>query len=176
MTGIIHEFLVDKIIADYIEEYVQTTKPSYNGFLTGIQFKIQRPYMEASWSMGGTYGHYEGGLHESSPDPEPELEQLDDFLMKHYSTIGFLQYKKICRKIEVSTYHDSDYYGGSTVQATKKLALADLGEDLIALGFEQPSPLLKQQEINALIAKKYNIDWFHGMELKFMKIPKIKRK
>ena len=38
------------------------------------------------------------------------------------------------------------------------------------------SPLLKPQEINALIENKYNLDWFHGMELKFMKIPKTKRK
>ena len=82
-----------------------------------------------TWSLGGTYGScWDDQLHSISAEPQPaSFVEFDNLIEKIDPNIGFLKYKKIYNNcVEISTYRDHDYYGGSTENAQFKCDLKKL--------------------------------------------------
>lgn len=116
----------------HIEQYDSTRKKVH------LERQLNEWFSTAfsvSWSLGGTSGGYDGSKYEVSAEREPDMEDLDNFLLSYYPTLGFLQYKKIIQQLDVQTSYDSDYYGGSTTSMTKSLSLKNLSDVLTQFGF-----------------------------------------
>lgn len=120
---------------------------------------IKNTPFEASWTLGGTLGGYSSDEKISvAPEVEPELDNLDDFLLKYYPTCSFLQYKKIIQKTNLTQHQDSDYYGGSTTQANKKLNIHDLSDVLLNFNLiSKEEPLVEFNIENALTIYNENL-------------------
>lgn len=130
-TDIMEKIIAEKFI-DHIENefnsgyYTKTYKNAQQFFDLAIKIGFN-----ASWSLGGTWGNCWGEKDISSPDVEPEMKQFDDFLIKNFPQVSYMQYKIISRKIQTQTSSSHDYYGGSTQQATKNLSFNDLHDALL---------------------------------------------
>ena len=127
---------MERIIAekfiDYIED--QFSSSYYSKTYKDAQHFFDRTLKDgfvAEWSMGGTWGNCWGDKGTSSPDVEPEMTELDNFLINNFPQVSYMQYKIIARKIDTQTSSDSDYYGGSTQKATKTLSFNDLHDALL---------------------------------------------
>lgn len=91
-----------------------------------------------SWITGGIAGGNcwdEGGHYSIGPDPEPEFDCLDAIFEDVYSSLTFLQYRRLL-KANIVTVEDnsySEYYGNYTSGNKKRLNLENLYVALAAL-------------------------------------------
>lgn len=127
MEQIIAEKFIDHIEDQFKSSYYNKTYKDAEHFFD----RTLKDGFSASWSLGGTWGNCWGGKGTSSPDVEPEMTQLDDFLIKNFPQVSYMQYKIIARKIDTQTHGNHDYYGGSTQEATKTLSFNDLHDALL---------------------------------------------
>lgn len=93
----------------------------------------------SSWSLGGSWGDYNGMRGTVSPsDPPTNFKELDDLLEQTCPHITFLQYRKMyaaCVTVKQNT--ESDYYGGSTTYARYVCDLKKLHDSLTEMGVIQ---------------------------------------
>ena len=121
----------------------KTTKvepPKVTGFQRFLQragytkeedaWTVARGTIRVTWQLGGETGHGLDGdqISKSLPaEPEPEFEEFDNLLMKLCPTIGFLQYKMLCKDVvKKDTTNDCGYYGDKTVTGSKEAGLRDI--------------------------------------------------
>jgi len=105
---------------------------------------LKDAYLYCSWSGGGISGgscwgdkdgqdpHYA-----TTGEPEPEFEDLDNFLMEICPGMSFLQYKKLAQSIKRGDYSVNEYYGNSSSHVYKTVSLYDLYNVLVGLGLIQ---------------------------------------
>jgi hypothetical protein len=89
-----------------------------------------------SWCLGGSYQNCwgTGGSVEGEAQPIT-YESFDTLLEKACPSITFLQYKKLyAASVEIQTYDEHDYYGGSTSHAYFECDIERLYEGLVELG------------------------------------------
>lgn len=127
MERIIAEKIIDHIEDKFKSSYYSKTYKDAQHFFE----RALKDGFSTSWSLGGTWGNCWGNKGTSSPDVEPEMAELDDFLIKNFPQVSYMQYKVIARKIDTQTNSDHDYYGGSTQQAIKTLSFNDLNDALL---------------------------------------------
>lgn len=104
---------------------------------------------ESRWTLGGTQGSCWDTSSEDKVIVEPEMEPtftaLDEVLEAVAPNITFIQYKAISNEVmERGTYHESDYYGGSTTEAYTGFNIKKLYDALEKRGLlkEEPADLL----------------------------------
>ncbi len=94
------------------------------------------------WSLGDTYGSYDGVQSTRDADTPPDsFKQFDELLEKVCQQITFLQYRKVyaaCVSIEKRS--ESDYYGGTMNYARFVCDLVKLYEMLRQLKLIQETP------------------------------------
>lgn len=87
--------------------------------------------IKVEWMTGGAWG---GNCWDDSdpssycpePNPEPEMELLDQILEKVAPNIGFIQYKTLMQKVKRDTRTEFEYYGNHTSYATKEISIEDV--------------------------------------------------
>lgn len=174
----ISQNFVDKILEDFIPFYQQNN--SYDTDLTHAQFieqlvqRFSQPGFKVTWNMGGTWADYNGKMGSVSPDTEPEMNELDNFLIKHYPNMGIMHYRMIANAIEKTTEREGDFYGGSTTNGIKFLSYEKLNNLLVEHNYEQYSSILNHNTLTKYLEEKYNIDWFCENFSKSYQVCKIK--
>lgn len=127
MERIIAENFIKHIEDQFNSSYYQKNHDDAKRFFN----RTLQEGFSASWSLGGTWGNCWGGKGTNPPDVEPEMTELDDFLIKHFPQTSYMQYKIIARKIDTHQSSDRDYYGGQSEKATKTLSFNDLHDALL---------------------------------------------
>lgn len=107
------------------------TYEKYEDFEAKAKAKYGEGPYYVTWCTGGvTGGNCWGGEANQSltPDPEPELEMIDDILSMIMPSITFLEYRKIMKAnvVEYNHYSQREYYGNSTDYCKKTLNLRAL--------------------------------------------------
>jgi predicted kinase len=120
--------VLEKLDIEQIKSETQTTninivyhdiesKPEYKIFADKYNITLSDDlYVKSdSWSLGGSYQNCWGTGGSVSADEQPEsFEQFDSLLEEVCANITFLQYKKLNNEcVDIDTYNDRDYYGGS---------------------------------------------------------------
>jgi len=106
---------------------------------TEATLEAKDAFLYCDWSGGGISGgscwdtgeqdhhsHTEG-------EPEPEFEDLDNFLIEICPKMGFLQYKKLLQNLERDSYSVNEYYGNSSTTCYKVMNLHKLYEALVEM-------------------------------------------
>jgi len=100
--------------------------------------KSPRTQLEVEWRTGGMWGGNCWGdqpSYSAESDPEPNFDELDTILEKVCPDIPYLQYKKLDAFIKRDSYTQNEYYGNCTHYAVKRLAVEDLWNFLVDLGY-----------------------------------------
>jgi adenylate kinase family enzyme len=89
-----------------------------------------------SWCLGGTYQTCWGTGGSVSADAQPTTYKAFDSLLEQVCpNISFLQYKKLYAScVDIETYGDHDYYGGSTEYSYFECDVESLYDGLTELG------------------------------------------
>ena len=118
-----------------------------DGFIDSIENQFSRGF-SAHWCMGGTSGNcWDDKLSTVSAEVEPELTDLDDFLMKFYPQTAFMQYKMITKSVKKDNRNDNDYYGGSTLEGVKSISVEALQDVLIQCGLQENTEYVSVTEL-----------------------------
>lgn len=94
--------------ADFIEACNEYGSSWYNAF-------------SVSWSTGGSWCDCYGGSGTVSPEAPQELTMLDEFIMKYFPTITFMEGRMIFGAVETKETSCGDYYGGCTYGIQKEI-------------------------------------------------------
>lgn len=160
----INEFVAQKMLADIVSNIQNSPShfSNYKSFIETIhdQISLEKPYFQASWSLGGTWCDYTGRTGRVSPETPVELVVLDDFLMKHYPQTSFMQYKTISNNIQNISTSEGDYYGGSVDIAIKRITYEDLSDVLVQVGLEKPGQVLNRKQFEDFVTENYSTEWF----------------
>lgn len=121
-----------------IIEHEVIRKPEWKVFADkyNIELNDTLKMKSASWCLGGSYQNCWGtGGSVSSEDQPTSYEDFDLLLEKICPNITFLQYKKLYNScIEIETYNEHDYYGGSTEHAYFECDIEKLYNGLKQIG------------------------------------------
>ena len=123
----------------FLNRIEQDTLQNKDKYLQAELAKLFTSAFTVSWSLGGTSCGYSGETYIVDGEREPDMDHFDNFLLAYYPNMGFLHYKKIIQKMDITQSSDSDYYGGSTNHMTKNLRLEDLDRCLIEFKFLSPT-------------------------------------
>ena len=159
----INQQVAQNLVSFFVKEYVEQDyhyNNSYDKFIKYVTVPFDNAQFKVDWSLGGTYGHYSGGMNTAEPEIEPELTPLDNFLMHAYPQTSFMQYKVLSQAISRSTYGDSDYYGGRTTHAEKALTFADLSSVLTKVQLEPTNSMFDKKQIIDFVSEIYTKEWF----------------
>lgn len=153
-------------LVDYFMAEAQTYRgQSYEQFIYTSEHNLKRGQFEAQWSLGGTSCGYSGNTYTVSAEVETPMDDLDEFLIEKYPTIGFLQYKMIERKIERTTDDRGDYYGGSVSYGRKTLTYTALSETLVKYKLASDEGAVVTDLVK-FMKEKYSKEWFAGIQEK----------
>lgn len=164
------EIRVAQEVADHLVDFYMSQNTPYRGqsysqFIYAAEHNLKKGMFEASWSLGGTSHGWGGHTHTVGAEAEAALDDLDEFLIENYPTIGFLQYKMIERKIERTSDDKSDYYGGSVTYGRKSLSYTDLSEVLVKYKLASGEGEVVTDLLQVL-KEKYSPEWFDGVQAK----------
>lgn len=152
------EFLI-KIIDFLIDEFKSSFFNNDRASLTVYIDDAFKKGFSVSWSLGGTINDYSGNVTKAFAEAESDLNQLDDFIMSKYPKISFMQYKMIDKAITKGIKRDTDYYGGQTQTAYKKIDFETLADIILKIKMEEVKEFANIDEyinykINEVFPKK----------------------
>lgn len=151
-------------LVDYFMGDAQTYRgQSYEQFIYTSEHNLKRGQFEAEWSLGGTSCGYGGNTYTVSAEVETPMDDLDEFLIEKYPTIGFLQYKMIERKIARTTDDKGDYYGGTVSYGRKTLTYSDLSDTLVKYKLASDEGAVVT-DLVTFMKEKYSKEWFAGVQ------------
>lgn len=152
--------ITDGFIDFYKEQHFYNYHITYDNFIEDLTSRFSNSGFKVTWDMGGTWGDYNGKIGVVSGSTEPEMVELDNFLIKNYPTIGILQYRMIINSVDKSTKKEGDFYGGSTTTGIKFLSFDSLNNVLLQYDLEQPSVSLNKNTLIEFFKEKYSSEWF----------------
>lgn len=159
----LNEQFAQYLLSFFVNNYVEQDHyfgHNYASFIKEIELKFETPKFSVDWSLGGTYGSYNGDISPITPEIEPEMLQLDTFLMHAYPNINFMQYKILSHSIERTTETHKDWYNGRNNKAEKSLSFVDLSKALIKIKLEPSTHSIDKKDIINGISNTYSQDWF----------------
>lgn len=139
------DFLTDEFNNGY------NTK-THTNFISCMHYAFKSGF-KTSWSLGGTTGNCYGEKREASAQMETGLDQMDDFIMKNYPQISFMQYKMIERAITRDIKSDKDWYGGETQEASKQISFSTLSDVAVNVKLEEGNDYINSDEF--IVQKAY---------------------
>jgi hypothetical protein len=104
-----------------------------------------RYFYSEEWSLGGTYGSWNGNKGIISPGRQPStFVTFDKLLTEVWPDIGFLQYKILCAEcVTIENREQGDYYGGSEHKAYYCCDCEKLYEWLVSNNLFNPEMLIE---------------------------------
>lgn len=113
----------------YRDTYVEEQYKVFAREVTGRDNKVLK---SERWSLGGSYGSYNGKVTSISADPQPvSFKEFDELLFKVCPNISFLAYKKLYNEtVKIQQDKEDDFYGGSETKAYYECDLKKLYEIL----------------------------------------------
>lgn len=152
------DFFAQAWLENYPSYYPQySSEKAAQAILEHVQSSMVHGW-DTSWTLGGTSNNCWGDSSSVSMESEPELPSLDEFFMAFYPLISFMQYKFISKAITRDTYADSDYYGGSTHHASKKLGFDDLSKAMIKAKVLVEPNVVRLEELTTYISDTYSAE------------------
>lgn len=132
--------IIDKNIHVKVKHHTIYKMSDYDGFIdkwcpSHITNNEPEFLYSEYWCGGGTWGNCWGDSGTVSSDPTPEFKYFDDMLTEICPSISFMQYKKLYNEcVSIHSEHESDYYGGSTINYCYKLDLKQMYNMLNEMG------------------------------------------